>query len=124
MMELDQALKGMEDAKTALRSKLGVTSPSYMSEHMDRLAAYASAVEDHLAQHELNLELEERAAYIQALMAPKASPSSAEKSARYEVAELKGQVKRLSRLVGSAWRLVGEKQSRFNHLEKEARGQV
>lgn len=123
-MELEQALKGMETAKTALRSRQGITSPSYMSEHMDRLAAYTSAVEDHLAQFEFNLEHQERAAYIKALMQPKATPSSSEKTAKYEVAELKGQIKRLSRLVGSAWRLVGEKQSRFNHLEKEARGQV
>ena len=123
-MDLEKALKGMESAKVALRSRKGILSPTYMSEHMDRLAAYASAVEDHLAQLEMDLEYQERAAYIKALIQPKATPSSSEKVAKYDVAELKGQIKRLSRLVGSAWRLVGEKQSRFNHLEKEARGQV
>lgn len=123
-MDIEQALKGMESAKQALRTQRGINNPSYMSEHMDRLAAYTSAAEEHLAQLELDLELKERGAFVKALMEPKASPSSAEKTAKYEVAELKGEIKRLKRLVDSAWRLVGEKQSRFNHLEKEMRGQI
>lgn len=123
-MDLETALKGMETAKSALRSQKGIGSLPYMSEHMDRLAAYTSAVEDHLAQYEYDLEVQEKAAYVKAFMQPKATPSSSEKVAKYDVAEIKANIKRLTRLVGSAWRLVDEKKSRFNHLEKEARGQV
>lgn len=122
-MDLDVALKGMSTAKEALRSSKGVGSLPYMSEHMDRLAAYTSAVEDHLADFEAELELEERNAY-NAARTHNNSPSASEKVAKYEIADIKANVKRLTRLVGSAWRLVDEKKSRFNHLEKEVKGQV
>lgn len=122
-MELETALKGMSTAKDALRSQKGVGSLPYMSEHMDRLAAYTSAVEDHLADFEYELEIAERSAYNSAIHANN-SPSASEKVAKYAVAEIKANIKRLTRLVGSAWRLVDEKKSRFNHLEKEAKGQV
>lgn len=122
-MDLETALKGMNTAKEALRSQKGVGSLPYMSEHMDRLAAYTSAVEDHLADFEFQLELEERKEYNSALRANN-SPSASEKVAKYAVAETKANVKKLTRLVSSAWRLVDEKKSRFNHLEKEVKGQV
>lgn len=122
-MDLQTALKGMQTAKEALRSQRGVNNPAYMSEHMDRLAAYTSAVEEHLADYEHDLEVQEMKSYNSA-RTQNNSPSASEKVAKYEVSELKADVKRLTRLVNSAWRLVDEKKSRFNHLEKEMKGQV
>jgi len=122
-MDLEIALKGMASSKNALRSQKGIGSLPYMSEHMDRLAAYTSAVEDHLADFEYEQEVEERNAYNRAIN-NKNSPSASEKVAKYEIADVKATIKRLTRLVNSAWKLVDEKKSRFNHLEKEAKGQV
>lgn len=122
-MDLSTALKGMETAKEALRSQRGISSLPYMSEQMDRLAAYTSAVEDHLADLEHDQEIGERNAYNDARKANN-SPSASEKVAKYAIADVKANVKRLTRLVGSAWKLVDEKRSRFNHLEKEAKGQI
>lgn len=121
-MELEVAIRGMESAKEALRSKRGVEEPAYMSEHMDRLAVYTNAVEDHLADLEKKMEIAEYNAYSEAIKTNSASAS--EKIARNAIAHQKGDVKRLTRLVNSAWKLVDEKRSRFNHLQQEARGQI
>lgn len=121
-MELTVAIQGMESAKASLRSKQGIEVPVFMSEHMDRLAVYTNAVEDHLADLEQTLELEESKAYREAIKSNSASAS--EKIAKDAVAEYKAQIKMLSRKVSSAWKLIDEKRSRFNHLTKEAQGQI
>lgn len=123
MMSLEQSLQGMQDAKTKLESKEAITSLPILSQEMDRLATYTSAVEEHLAHLEMQLEEAEAEEYKKAIKAGK-SPSAAETVAKYEVAEIKGQIKELTRKVSSAWRLVGIKQSRWNHLISEQKGQV
>lgn len=123
MMSLETAMKGMEDAKRMLESREAITSLPILSEQMDRLATYTSAVEEHLAQLELQLEEAEAEEYKKAIKAGK-SPSAAETVAKQEVASIKGQIKMLTRKTSSAWRLVGVKQSRWNHLQAEAKGQV
>ena len=122
-MDLETAVDGLNDAKLKLRSKEGILSGPFMSEQMDRVAQYANAIEDHLADYEHDYEISEARAFRDQSLQGK-SVSAAEKAAKYELAEMRGQIKKLSRLAASAWRLVGVKQSRFNHLEKEARGQV
>lgn len=123
-MDLKTALKGMADAQSMLRSKEGVKSLPNMSENMDRLAAYTSAVEDHLADLEEQLQIAESEYYYDAKTVFNMTPAAAEREAKYASADLKGNIKRLTRLVNSAWKLISVKQSRFNHLVKEQEGQI
>lgn len=122
-MDVDVAIKGMMDAKAKLQSPQGVSSLPVMSENMQRLAAYTSAVEDHLAEFEAELEIAERDAYYRHLKRGE-KPSPAEREAKYEVAEEKGRIKKLVRLVGSSWKLIDTVRSRYNHLNKEMEGQI
>lgn len=122
-MTLEQALDGLADAKSRLRSRQAITQMPLMSEHMDRLAQFTSAVEDHLAELEEELEIEEATHYKQFLEEGK-SVSASEKAAKYEVAKLKGQIRKLTRYVNSAWKIVDEKRSRWNHLKAETENQV
>jgi hypothetical protein len=122
-MNLETSLKGLFDAKQKLQTVEGINSLPVMSENMDRLATYTSAVEDELADIEKELEVKEAAEWKKAVSEGK-SPSAAETVAKYECAELKGDVKRLTRIVKSSWSLIDVKRSRFNHLTQEGRGQV
>lgn len=122
-MDLEVAVQGMLDAKAKLQTPSGVSSLPVMSEHMQRLAAYTSAVEDNLAELEEALEVSERDAFYNAIKGG-LKPSPAEREAKYQVAELKGQIKKLIRLVNSSWKLIDTVRSRYNHLNQEAKGQV
>lgn len=122
-MDLNTAIKGMMDAKAKLQTPSGVSSLPVMSENMQRLAAYTSAVEDGLANLESELEIKERDFYYAAIKTG-LKPSPAERDAKYEVAQEKGDIKRLVRLVNSSWKLIDTVRSRYNHLNQETRGQV
>lgn len=122
-MDIDVALKGMIDSKAKLQTPDGVKSLSVMSENMQRLAAYTSAVEDCLAEYEAELEIKERDAYYHEVKAG-LKPSPAEREAKYSVAKEKGEIKRLIRLVNSSWKLIDTVRSRYNHLNSELKGQV
>jgi hypothetical protein len=117
-MDLDTAIKGMLDAQDKLRTKSGTSEPDAISEQMQRLAQYTGAVELHLATFERDYEIrlgKKLGEYITG----GSSASAAESRVRVEMAEEKGQVKYLTRIVASAWRQVGVAQSRHNHLTRE-----
>lgn len=122
-MDIDVAIQGMMDSKAKLQTPQGVSSLPVMSEHMQRLAAYTSAVEDKLAEYEAELEIKERDAYY-ALLGSGLKPSPAEREAKYKVAKEKGEIKRLVRLVNSSWKLIDTVRSRYNHLSSEQKGQI
>lgn len=122
-MDIDTALKGMFDAKRRLESRDAINIPTILSEQMDRLATYTSAVEEHLAELEKELEIQEANKWSDAIREG-SSPSAADTIAKREIAKEKGEVKRLTRLVKSSWSLVGVKQSRFNHLQAEMKAQI
>lgn len=122
-MDIQTAINGMMDAKAKLQTPSGVNSLPVMSENMQRLAAFTSAVEDGLADYERDLEIKERDAYYNQLEAG-LKPSPAEREAKYTVAKEKGEVKRLIRLVNSSWKLIDTVRSRYNHLNSETRGQT
>lgn len=117
-MDLTTSTKGMLDARERLRGRDGISQPHLISEQMQRLASYTSAVEEHLADLEEELEIEEEKAYRRHLEAGKSS-NAAEKEAKYDVAKLKGSTKKLTRYVNSSWKLVSTSQSRHNHLESQ-----
>ena len=122
-MDIETALKGMMDAKRRLESRDSINIPTVLSENMDRLATYTSAVEEHLADLEEALEVLESKKWIDAVKDGK-SPSAADTISKRETSKQRGEVKRLTRLVASSWKLVGVKQSRWNHLNAEMKQQV
>lgn len=122
-MTLETALKGMADAKAQLSQRAAVQSLPTMSEHMQRLATYTVTVEEFLAALESKQEIDEAREYFK-LREDKKSSNAAEQEARYFTAETKAEIKRLTRLVKSAWSLIDVIRSRFNHLEKEGKGQI
>lgn len=121
-MDLETAVKGMMDARACLRSKKGVNSPGYISEQMQRLAQYTGSVEEHLAELEKSIEVEMHQIFVKE--AANSSVNQAEKLARFETGETKGEIAKLKRYVNSSWQLVSTAQSRFNHLQKETSGQI
>lgn len=115
-MDLEEAIKGMLDARKNLRSQQGINDPNYMSTQMDRLAQYTGAVEEHLA--DLEKEYEEQRTTLYMKLSKEVSATQAENESKAQVGTLSADMKRLTRLVNSSWKIVGEKQSRINHLER------
>lgn len=123
-MELDTAVKGMLDAEAKLRSAQAIGSPIILSEQMMRLSAYASVVEEKLAEYEKEMETSYAAKLKKYLITQGLKVTESERLVDIEIAETKGQVKYLTRIVGSAWKIVGVVQSRVNHLAREATTQI
>lgn len=119
-MELNIALEGMFNAENALRSREGVNNPTYLSEHMMRLSQYVGAVEEKLAEYEKDLEVSYAVGLKEYLLVQKMKVTEGQRMVEIDMAELKGQVKYLTRLVSSAWKQVGVAQSRVNHLVRES----
>ena len=122
-MDLQTATKGMMDARAALRTKDGVNNPSFISEQMQRLAQYTGSVEEHLAELEERIEVEEMNVF-NGHRADGKSVNQAELLAKQEVGSLKGEIAKLKRYVNSSWSIIGVAQSRVNHLAKTIAGQV
>jgi hypothetical protein len=118
-MELTVAVKGMMEARNQLRSKQGVTSPSFISEQMQRLTQYTGAVEEHLAELEEQLEVDEMEKFLHYTRTEGKSVNQSEILAKQEVGSLKGEIAKLKRYVNSSWSIIGVAQSRFNHLNME-----
>lgn len=114
----------MLDAESSLRSSEGVNNPVFMSQQMMRLSQYVGAVEEHLAEYEKDLEITSAQKLHEYMITNKMKVTEAQRLVEIDVAENKGQVKYLTRLVASAWRQVGVIQSRINHLVREAGTQI
>lgn len=121
-MDLDVALKGMFDCENALRSKAGIHNPTFMSEQMMRLSQYLGAVEVHLSELEKEFAINEAILLEERLLErrPPMPVTKAEREVDIKLAETKGQIKYLTRLVKSGWSQIGTIQSRINHLVREA----
>lgn len=123
-MDLNKALEGLFDAEQCLRSTEGISNPVYMSTHMMRLSQYTGAVEEKLAEYEKDLEIQSGKLLKDYMINKKMKATPAEAMVGMEMAEVKGQVKYLTRVTASAWRQVGVIQSRINHLVREAGTQI
>jgi outer membrane protein TolC len=122
-MNLETAVRLMIDARAKLRTKDGISDPSYISQEMMRLAQATGAVEEHLADLEERLEVEEMTVF-NGHRADGKSINQAEVLAKQEIGALKGQITKLKRYVNSSWAIIGVAQSRVNHLAKSIVGQV
>lgn len=121
-MDLQTAIKGMLDAENSLRTRAGTSDPMTMSEGMMRLSQYAGAVEEHLAECERAYEINWSITYTKNFK--EMSTTAADKATKVEMAEEKGNIDYLKRMVGSAWRQVGVVQSRYNHLKEGKAGSI
>lgn len=117
-MDLQQSVKGMMDARSQLRSPEGITDPGFISIQMQRLTQFTGAVEEHLADLEERIEVEESTIFS-GWMTDGKSVNQAETLAKQEVSVLKGQIAKLKRYVNSSWAIIGVAQSRVNHINSE-----
>lgn len=122
-MLLSTALKGMLEARAALQDEQGVSNPTYISEHTQRLAQYTGAVEAVLAEDEAEL-IEKEAAQFKKYLEEKKSPNMATNLLKFDFAQDRAKVARLSRLVNSSWRIISASQSRVKHMIAEATNQI
>lgn len=151
-MNLNTALDGLLDAEARLTDPATMMSPSLLSEQMYRLGQYTSAVEKELGDLEKDYEIDWADEYKSALIGEKEwikdpnyiptsdatdtdtvgetvirkpmSTTAAKNHADMETAEMKGQIKRLSRYVSSAWKVHMSAMARIKHLESENKGSV
>lgn len=125
-MELKEAVKEMLICQGRLRQPDILRNPSELSEQMAKLAAYTATVEEHLAKFEEWLELEEARLYKGYMVDrdEKMTATAAEKLVKLYKAKERAQIKYLTRIVSSSWRLVSTAQSRWNHLQSEKTGQI
>lgn len=118
-MKLEEALKAMFAVENSLLEKGMIYDPVGLSIRMTKLSQYASAVEERLAEHEQDFEIKEAICLGEKLKA-KIPITRAVRECEIEMAEHKGQIKYLTRIVSSAWKQIGVVQSRINHLSREA----
>lgn len=122
-MQLNVAVSGMLDARNALQQPEGVSSPTFISEHMQKLAQYVSAVEENLATLESDLEIKESDLFKRYMRDGK-SVNWATTRIKYDVAEDKAEITKLTRYASSSWKLISVSQSRIKHLVAEANNQI
>ena len=117
-MNLEESIKAMLGAQDDLRTKRGVLDPDYISLQMQILAQATASVENYLASFEKDYEIN-YAKLLGEYLTSGASATATEQRVRIELAQEKGEIKYLTRIVSSAWRLVSTAQSRHNHLTTE-----
>lgn len=122
-MLLATAMKGMQEARTALQSKEGLSLPSYISEQTQRLAQYTGAVEEILAEGESELVKKTSAKFKEYMDAGK-SANMAGELLKYDFTEERAEVVKLTRLCNSSWKIISVSQSRVKHLIAEATNQI
>ncbi len=122
-MELATATAGVLQERGALQQPQGISSPPYISEHMQLLTQYTSALEENLAEMEANLKKRE-AKLFKEYRTNGLSANASEVQTKYDVAEDNAEVVRITRLCSSSWRLISSSQSRVKHLIEEAHNQI
>lgn len=123
MMKLATAIAGVLQERGALQEKEGVSSPSYISEHMQLLTQYNSALEENLSEMESNLKKRE-AKLFKEYRSQGLSANASEVQTKYDVADENAEVIRVTRLCSSSWRFISSSQSRVKHLIEESHNQI
>lgn len=122
-MDIALAISGVLTERNALQQSDGLYLPSYISEHMQALAQYTSALEETLGEEEKRITIEETKLF-NAYRNKKMSVNASQVQIKYDLAADKAELDRLSRLCASSWRFISVSQSRINHLLKEAQNQI
>lgn len=122
-MDIATSISGVLTERSLLQQPEAVFSPTYISEHMQRLAQYNSALEENLAENEKLLELRE-ATLFKEYRDQGMSTNAAQTQLKYEVAVDKAEIIRITRLCNTSWRIIATSQSRIKHLLAEAANQI
>lgn len=122
-MELDTAVNGVLHERHALQQPEGVSTPTFISEHMQRLSQYVSVLEEILSYLESDLEKLEAKLFNQ-YRAEGKTVNASQTQIKYDVADEHSEVVRLTRLTSSSWKLIGVSQSRVKHLVEESKNQI
>ena len=122
-MSIETAIKGVLQERSALQKEEGVSNPSYISEHMQRLVQFNSVLEERLGEEEKKLEIEE-ARLFKEYRAKSMSVNASQTQIKYDIAVDKAEVTRLTRLCNSSYKFISASQSRVKHLVEEAHNQI
>ena len=122
-MKLATANAGVLKERGALQEPQGISSPSYISEHMQLLTQYTSALEENLAELEAKLEVTESETF-KAHRSDGLSVNAAQVQTKYDIAADRAEVLRVTRLCSSSWRFISSSQSRVKHLIEESHNQI
>lgn len=122
-MKLDTAVSGMMKAREALQEAEGLSSPTHISDNMYRLAQFVSAVEEGLGTLEEELEVKE-AEFFKQMTDAGNSVNATQVSMKYEFAKDRAYVTKITRLVGSSWKLISASQSRIKNLVEESKNNI
>ncbi len=123
-MDITTAIAGVLQERSALQQQEGLSSPTYISEHMYLLTQYNSALEERVGEEQKRIEIQESELFKQYTTTDNKSVNAAEKMIKYELAADKAELSRLSRLCSTSWRFIGVSQSRIKHLIEESRNQI
>ena len=118
-MNIDTAISGMMQAREALQEAESLSSPTYISDNMYRLAQYVSAVEEGLGTLEEDLEVKESVFFNEMTDAGN-SVNATQVSMKYEFAKDRAYINKITRLVSSSWKLISASQSRIKNLVEES----
>jgi len=122
-MLLATAEKGMLESRDSLRKKEGVLLPTFISEQIQRLAQYTGAVEEILAEYESEF-IKNEAKRLKEYMESGKSVNMATNLIKFDLADERAEIAKLTRLVNSSWKIIGVSQSRIKHLIAEANNQI
>lgn len=122
-MNLDTAIAGVLQERSALQQMEGTPNPSYLSEHMQLLSQYNSILEELVGDEKKKLEVRE-AELFEKYRAKGMSVNASEVQTKYDVVADRAEVNRLQSLVNSSWRFISATQSRIKHLIEESRNQI
>ena len=122
-MKLDTAIAGVLQERSPLQQPQGVSSPSYISEHMQLLTQYNSVLEEKLAELESELEVKESNTF-KSHRESGLSVNAAQVQTKYDIAVDHAEVVRLKRLCSSSWSFISSSQSRVKHLIEESHNQI
>lgn len=123
-MNIDTAIAGVLTERSALQQKEGLSMPTYISEHMQALAQYTSALEECVGNEQKRIDLKEAELFDQYTKKEKKSVNAAQTIIKYELAVDRAELARLTRLCSTSWRFISVAQSRHKHLIAEAQNQV
>lgn len=121
-MNIEMAIAGVLKERSALQQKEAVSNPSYISEHMQLLSQFNSALEERLGELQKKVEVKE--AELFNVYNKNMSVNAAQTKIKYELAADKAEVTRLQRLCSTSWRFISVSQSRIKHLVAEAQNQI
>lgn len=121
---METAIAGVLQERSALQKEEGISNPSYISEHMQRLVQFNSILEERIGEEEKKLEIEEARLFTDYRTNMGMSVNAAQIQIKYDIAEDKAEITRLARLCNSSYKLISASQSRVKHLVEEAHNQI